>query len=653
MDKLHIDFETRSTVDIKKAGAFAYTAHSSTKVQCLAYAWNKDQTKIITLDDIKKYGLTDLYPYLSKVESGEAVLCAFNAFFERCIFRNIVARDMLLKGKYKNIWLPQYWQCTMAKAGVYGLTGSLDSVCSFLNIKDSKDKSGYRVMMKMCKPRSPRKNEDPGKIYWYEDREDYDLLYKYCKKDVDIERKIDNRLPDISEREQSIWIVDQKINDRGIPVDQRKILKAFNVLQDQQKWAENDIKRLTAFRVQSINQVAAIKKELQNQYGVEVESLNKQAVGELLKDNSIPEKAKEIIKLRADNGKSSTAKYAAFLNHETNGRIYGSYGFHLATTGRWGSRGIQVHNMPRGYADKESELAEFAFETDSWDLFFDESTPSFLSNIIRSMIVAPGEKKLMVADYSAIEARCLHWLAGDNITCEKFKSGADLYIEMAKDIYDKPDNISGDERFVGKQTILGCGYGMGVDRFKAQCSSYGLDIPYELAETCVGKYRKRFSKIPRFWYGLENAARNAMENKKKAYHCGKAVVKCIHQWLMIRTPSGKVLFYYLPEIDEENNIRFYGYNSQKRKVEKQYTYGGKLVENVTQSVARDILAETLLELDKAGFDVILHTHDEVGIESSNNDDYGLFMDIVSSCPEWALGCPVSAEGWIGKYYRKG
>ena len=638
MNKLHIDFETKSEVDIKKVGAYKYAAHPSTEILCTAYAMNDEPVQIIKYGDDFSGGFGKL---LTTVEAGTTKLCAFNAFFERNIFKHVLRLTELSK--------PEYWQCTMAKSSVCGLTGSLDTVCTLLGMEDHKDQAGKRIMMKMTKPRKPRKAELPCKdILWHETPEYFEALYRYCKQDVEVERGIDRRLPEISIAEQKIWQIDQRINDDGVAVDMPRVNKAIGLMEDAKRKADTKIKYMTEFRVEAITQVAKIKTEL-GRYGVYPESLDAAHIDELL-GLDIPEKAKDILILRKNNGKSSTAKYEAIKSREYKGRVHGLFAYHLATTGRWGSRGVQLHNLPRGTI-KDIDTARFAFTNDATWMY--PPISSLLSTLIRTMFVSPEGYNFCVADYAAIEARILNWLAGQHDVVKMFEDGVDVYINMAKIIYNT-DNIDKDKRFVGKQTELGSGYGMGVDRFKEQVAGYGVDLPKELCDRAIKAYRKSHPKVVKLWYATEHMIKNAIKNKGTVYHCNGIFAKYTKSFLKIKLLSGRFLYYFRPEIDGEKNIRFWGYNSQRHQVCKQYTYGAKMVENIVQAIARDILAYAMVQLEGTKYKTVLHVHDEIVSEVAEGEgDIDEYQKLVTSLPDWAKGCPITApDGWVGKYYKK-
>ncbi len=654
MNKLHIDFETRSELDIKKVGAYKYAKHPSTEILCMAYAYNNDGPVQIVRHSCQV--TADFQKYMGEVATGRTILTAFNAYFERCIFKFVVIKTSMLE----RLWMPEmakpkYWQCTMAKSSVCGLTGNLDTVCQLLGMKEHKDQAGRKIMMKMTKPRKPRKAEladlEPGQILWHETPEDFEALYNYCRTDVEVERGIDRRLPKISDSEQHLWQIDQRINDTGIAVDMPRVNKAIALMENAKRKADTKIKYMTEFRVGAITQVAKIKTEL-GRYGIYPDSLDANHIDELLKSD-ISEKAKDILLLRKNNGKSSTAKYEAIRAREIDGRVYGLFAFHLATTGRWGSMGIQLHNLPRGTIS-DIETARFAFDYDIEWLY--QPTSSLLSSLIRTMFIAPHGQEFVVADYTAIEAKVLNWLAKQTDFVKMYADGVDTYIHMAEIIYNTKD-IDFKKRWVGKQTELGAGFGMGPDKFCVQCASYPAayrqDVSIKLATKAIKAYRKSHKKVVKFWYATEAMVKNAIKNPGTVYHCNGIYAKYSKSFLKLKLLSGRLLYYFRPEIDENNSIRFWGYNSQTHQVCKQYTYGAKLVENITQATARDILAHALTTLEGTKYQVILHVHDEIVSEAAEGDgDIDEYCSMVASLPDWAQGCPTKAEGWIGKYYKK-
>lgn len=665
INKLHIDFESRSEVDLKLVGAYKYAQHPSTEILCMSYALNDEPVRCVEYEQ----SFRDLIPLFNDVRRGKIVMVAFNAFFERCMFKFKMRK--FFGSKYDELCNPKYWQCTMAKACVCGLTGSLDVVCQLLGMSEHKDKDGKRIMMKMTKPRKPRKAEKPdllpGQILWHETPEDFEKLYEYCNQDVNVERGIDKRLPRISDSEQVLWQIDQRINDTGIAVDMPRVNKAIRIMTDQKRKANTKIKYLTEFRVEKITQVAKIKTELVricedhrkkecvpfSTYVFPKEfSLDAQHLDDLLAKDTLPQLAKDILELRKNNGKSSTAKYEAIKNMELTGRIFGLFRFHHAAPGRWSSTGVQLHNLPRGNI-KDIDTARFAFDYEAFWMY--PPIANLLSCLIRSMMIADDGYDFIQADYSAIEARILNWLAGQHNIVQRFKDDEPVYCDMAGIIYNRhiTKEHDPDERFVGKQTELGCGYGMGATRFHAQCITYGHEIPMELAEKSVKAYRKSHPKVVKFWYATERMVRNAITNKGQVYHCNGIYAKFTKSFLKIKLLSGRLLYYYEPHFGSENDIRYWGYSSQTHHVCKQYSYGAKFVENIVQATARDILANALKTLEGSKYKAILHVHDEVvSLVKEGEGDIDEYCDLVTNLPAWASGCPTKAEGWIGKYYKK-
>jgi DNA polymerase len=528
-----------------------------------------------------------------------------------------------------------------------------------LKLDTIKDEEAKRVMMKLSKYRKSSKKDA-----WvvHEKQEDYDALYQYCIQDVLAERAIDKRLKDLNPKELSVWLYDQQINSHGIYIDRAAVMRALGHLENMQRMYQDSIGEITNYEVTKGTQVAQLRRWLETR-GVLTDSLDKASVLELLKDPDLPEDVKDVLTIRKETGKSSTAKYHAMLDALCDDdRIRDYLMYHGASTGRWSGRIVQFHNIPKGsIEDMDKAVAEIMTLTPE-DYFNTYQRPmDQLSGCLRGMLCAPPGKDLIFADYSAIEARVVMWLAGEEDGLEVFRSGGDIYKVMASDVYKVPvDNVTKDQRFMGKQAVLGLGYQMGANKFAATCESYGVSVPIEFAQTVVEIYRSKFWRIKKQWYLQEESAIRAVRNPGTIIKSDKVDWLCVDGFLWCRLPSGRKLAYYDPKVDyvikfgsERPELTHMGMNSMTRQWERQHTYGGKLVENISQGVARDIMAEAMLKLDAQGYQTVLTIHDEIVSEVKENfgsvDD---FCAIMSATPEWATGLPVAAEGWRGKRYKK-
>lgn len=657
MNSFYLDFETRSHLNIKNVGAYAYCAHPSTEVLCMGYAVNDGPVHMIEKDAIDSVGLLYIHEELDQVLEGKMVMKAFNAFFERCVWKFIVPRqNMFFKDdrRFSKIVNPKYWMCMQAKCAMHSLPLSLDKATKALELPVQKDMTGHRIMMKLARPK--KKNGEI--IGWNEKPEDFDALYSYCKDDIVTERLIDKKLPDLPKSEKIIWHIDQTINDRGLDVDMPTVRKAIRYNYKQQQAANDEMSRITDGMVGKTTSVKKIKEFLSSleTHGIKIESLTEQAVSNMLasSDFLLGSKAHRVLELRRDNSKSSIAKYQKMVDTQVDWKVHGTTRYHVAGTGRWGGALVQPHNFPRGTI-KDIDTARTFFKTapniDTLKVFYLDIS-ELLSSLLRSQIVPPPGCEFMTADYKSIEARVLSWLAGDRRMCDKFAAGDDVYVDMARIIYNCQE-IDDDQRFVGKQTVLGCGYGMGPPRFRDQCASYGVKISDELAKASVKAYRRRMKKVVRLWYSTEKIVKQALTQSGTVQNNGVIYAKFEGDFLRLRIPSGRILYYYHPTI-EGGDITYWHVNSQTKKWEQTRSWGGKFVENVDQAIARDILANALKNLWGTKYKVVLHVHDEiVAAVKRGQGDVQEFCDLLCDTPSWAKGCPVAAEGWTGEYYIKG
>ena len=621
-----VDFETKSEVDIKKCGGGAYCRHKSTEILCYCYA----------IDDgpVVRVAQSDVTPLLELKHSG-AVFIAHNAAFEAAIFDLYGIKDAK-------------FQCTMALGQSHGLPGSLDGMAKALQLGYQKDLNGTRLINKFCKPNKL------GEFYQMSESDMTDLL-DYCALDVEVERGIFNRLPPLSEYEQRVFDLTRKINERGIKIDVELATKAAALATSLTADANERLKELTGGKFYSLGQTVRLKNYLNEEYGLDLSGVGSDELEEKLPFTQ-DEDCQEIMKLRMDFGKSSSAKFdkaSMAVNEDDRVRQYLIY--HGASTGRWTSFTVQMHNLPRGTGIDPDICINLIKHGDPelFTLLYDDPIGA-ISTCIRGLFIAEEGKTFYVVDYASIEARVVAWLAGEKKLLNLFTEGADVYVEMAKKIFRKPSLTAKDkfERFLGKTTVLGCGYGMGPDKFYATCLGYGIEVTPELAEKAVLTYRQTNKQIVGFWYDLERAALATLRTGK-THKCGPVRFIRGREFLYCQLPSGRKLAYYKPMIDD-GQIVYFTQNSQTHTFQKTHTYGGKLCENVTQAVARDIMADAMLRLEEADFPVVLSVHDEVVVEYAKpqGPELNNIIMIMTTLPEWAKGCPIDAEGFVTERYRK-
>lgn len=643
---IHIDFESRSAVDIWEVGAWAYSCHPSTEILCLAYCVDDEDILYADKEMIGR-GHPSKLKYF--VEKGE-LFVAHNAFFEQCMWQNILVK----KYGWPRIPIKQ-WRCTMAKALASAYPQSLDNVGQALQSKYQKNKAGRAVMLKLCKPN--------GKGQWYEDPEDFEKLYQYCINDVAAEREIDKLLPDLIPREQMYWFLDQRINQRGISIDQTAVSKSLQFIEKYTRNLNEIVYATSGMQLDKVTRRQAVLDWCKS-LGVEVPGYTKADVKTVLEQDRLPEAVRTVLETKLELGKTSVAKYTALNNSVSgDGRIRDTLIYHGATTGRWTGKLFQLQNLPRGNV-KDVEAAIKMLKEDpleDFELFYPDVMGT-LSSCIRGMIIASEGCELYVGDYNAIEARVLFWLHGEAYGLKQYHEGTDIYVDMAKRIYNVT-TVTKSQRELGKRAVLGCGYGMGAVKFSQTCTAQGQAIPDELAKRAVDAYRNTYNSVVAGWYAQESAAINTLTTKQDSV-CGRIRWKMDPRGtLLCQLPSGRCLSYpraFLEYTDtpwgeRKLTVHYYAVDSKTKRWGIERTYGGKITENITQAIARDILANAMFKVEQGGYPVIFSVHDEIvcdvpqgkGIDSV--EDWGRLL---VELPKWASGCPIKAECWKGKRYRK-
>lgn len=639
---LFIDFETRSESDIKKVGAYKYASHSSTSILCLAYKINDKDTEIL-----KKDWDYNTIPYDLKKElhRGEYTV-AHNAFFEESIWNEILVKRYNWPRVVK-------WVCTQALGQYQNLPASLNAMGTALGLPIKKDMDGQRIMLKLCKPRKPSIN-NPNK--WFDGADDLKKLYEYCITDVDVTYRIYKELwPKMPRAEQAIWELNNKINLTGIPINSYLISNSIKFINQYELGLTDELMDITQGQITSTGQVARLIKFLKA-FKCTLSDLTKESVEHALLGDIHPT-ARRLLEIRQGLGGTATKKLDKFQQMGVDGRIYGTILYCGASTARFSGRGIQPQNMTKG---NESDIAIIndLINIGDYELFRRsyQDINKEISKCVRSMIQAPEGKEFLCLDFSAIEARVLAWQSGQENLLKQFRKNEDPYTAMASTIYrQSTDAIIKKQRGVGKAAILGLGYQMGHETFHATCLKNGIDIDKQFSTDVVRLYRERHPQIKQLWYDTEEAAKSAVLDPGSSHIVGKTKWVMRLNALHCVLPSGRSIIYNGPRLRVEQGkygLKRVLYFTNSKGLEEQ-TYGGKLVENTIQGIARDLLCVSMLKLNKIGYKIILHVHDEILCEVKEGEGSLEEMgDIMSIPPSWAKGLPLGAEGWRGKWYRK-
>ena len=663
MKLFFFDIETRSERDVTKCGAWAYAADPSTDILCIAYKFSHWPIELWLPPS----------PPVYQVEQEDTFFVAHNVEFEYCIWK------FILHPRYG--WPepppPERWIDSAAVARYYGYPGALEKASLAIGIGE-KDMGGKRVMMKLSRPR--RTSEANPDRFWTPETkpDDFDRLYDYCKLDVRQSFRIIKKLGVLPPSEQEIWEHNFHLSIRGVPVDKELARVVLDLKEIHVKRINAELSKLTRGEITTATQHARFAKALG------LPSVSRDIL-EGIKVNPIWEhmdgKKRRLIELRLEAGRTSTAKFETLLQQEINDRVHGQLIVNAAATGRYAGAGLQVHNMFRtkmklkDITNVIKTLKNKKISIEKKYVWLRENYSDIMavfSNLIRPAIRAPKGMALIPVDYAAVEARIVAWLCNDTELLNLFRAfdaghGVEPYCAMGKTIfgYDIDKDIHELERFLGKQTILGCGFGMGWRKFQITCEGYGVKIEDELAEKAVNAYRKRFKKIKKSWYDIGDAVIRVIKYSVKVdiCRCTWEIIDKPVRALRITLPSGKMLHFINPTVapgpapwnDKQiiDKIYYYGIgkNHQWCKIE---THGASLLETITQATAAELLKETLLRLQAINMPVIFHVHDEpvVCVARSKAERALVKVKHIMEHPGGWCDAPIKAEGQIIKRYRK-
>ncbi|WP_026318133.1 DNA polymerase [Algicola sagamiensis] len=633
MQTVSLDFETYSEFDLKSGGVWGYSKHESTALLCMAYAYGDEEPQLWLPGEALPEFVRNPTQFM---------LCAWNSFFEWCLWHHTMGWP---EAPIAN------WTDTAAHAAALALPRSLEGCGKAIGLPSDqqKDKQGKRLIQMLCKPFRGKRIQDPDMLR---------SLYDYCKQDVVAERAIGKLLRPLSAKERQVWELDQKINIRGMCVDMEAVGHARAMMKPVKETLNDEVKQLTNGELQNVSQIGDVKQYIR-ELGYPLEAFNKEYLAQVMKDPKLPELARRLIEIRQQTGKTSLAKYTTLEKVVSDGRAHGLLAYHGASTGRWSGRLFQPHNLPRSsFKGTDTCIALFQYrDPELLQILYAEPLEA-LSSCIRGMLTASEGKRLLVVDYAAIEARVLPWLAGQDDILDVFRGHGKIYEYTATQIYNIPlEQVTSEQRFIGKIATLALGYQGGSKAFLAMAMSYDVDIPEALAERVKNDWRQSNKRIVSYWYNIERAAIKAVAEPGLTFQVRNVAFHKIGSFLMCRLPSGRTLSYYAPSLKEGKfgapQIHFWGVHSESKKWMELNTYGGKLVENIAQAVARDLMADAMLRLEKAGYEIILTVHDEIIGEA--DIDFGSlneFESLMCQTPDWADGLPIAVEGFEALRYRK-
>lgn len=684
MHTLYLDLETYSEVPIS-AGTHAYAEQA----EILLLAWALDDGPVSVWDAAS--GDKPGRELQQLLRDGDVRICAHNSHFDRTILRRCVPE-----------WAADaaHWDDTMAQALMHGLPGSLGQLCEVLRVPTdkAKDKEGKRLIQLFCKPQP--KGRKIRRATRETHSKDWARFVEYAALDIEAMREVHKFMPSWNyRRELPLWQLDQRINDRGVCIDLELVRAAIAAVDAAQTELAERTQVLTEGAVQAATQRDAMLTHLLEAYDIQLPDMQGSTLEKLL-DSDLPGEVLELLRIRLQACTTSTSKYKTLLRAtSSDGRLRNTLQFCGASrTGRWAGRLFQPQNLPRPSMSAEDvEEGIRALKSGAADLLYD-NVMSLTSNAIRGCIVAPPGRKLVVADLSAIEGRTLAWLAGEQWKLDAYRAGQDMYkLTYARSFGVPVESVTKEQRQIGKVQDLFLGYQGGVGAFVTGAATYGIDLeamaeriwhtlPDELTENAAATlewvrkqgrptfglsdrawkacdalkqgWRGDNPKTTSLWTNLQYAVTEVLSGSDPQHVSGSNLCRLTvakqGAWLVIRLPSGRFLSYPGAALQDKGVISYMGVNQYSRKWGRLTTYGGKLAENITQAVARDILASSMPAIEAAGYQIVLTVHDEIISEAPDTADYtdAALSALMSTPPEWATGLPLAAAGFEAYRYRK-
>ena len=659
-----IDIETYCEADIKKCGLYRYTSDPSFEILLIAWATDEGsgfgETKLVDLASGESFP----QELLDDFKDSNVTLIAHNAAFERVSFSRYLQQhypgQYLKPGTFLS---PDKWICTMVMAASLTLPMALKDVGEVLRTTQQKDEEGKQLIKLFSMPCRPtKKNGGRTRNLPHHLPEEWAKFKYYCIQDVNTEVDIYKRLKrfPMPDREWHHYRVNERINDRGVKIDTELVQQAITcdlLLSDAMSKKAYELTGL-----ENPNSVSQLKTWL-DERGISMDTLGKKNVTEMIGEldkNGVDAEAMDMLKLRLQMAKSSVKKYQAAERCVCpDGRARGLFQFYGASrTGRYAGRNIQLQNLPQNHIstlDQARELVKMGC-FDMLESIYG-NTPDVLSQLIRTMLIPKDGCEFIVADFSAIEARVLAWEAGEQWVLDAFQNGEDLYCATASQMFHVPvvkHGINGDLRQKGKIATLACGYG-GSSGALISMGALQMGLHEEELPEIIDSWREANPKIVQYWWDVEKAAMKTFKTGERQ-DIGRISFVFYSGTLWMVLPSGRKLAYLKPREQPNRFGRMsltYEGVGQNHKWARQETYSGRLVENATQAIARDILAEAMARIEAKGLDIVAHVHDEVIIEAPK-DKYTVdeICQLMAANPDWCDGLPLAAAGYKGNYYFK-
>ena len=650
---MHLDFETYCDLNLLIVGLHRYMEHPSFELLCYAYDLNKD-------GNIKTVGWKEEDPkeFIDALKDDSVIIKAYNAQFERKVILYHFGLDLP----------PSRFICSQALACTNSYPAKLEDVGNILLPQDKqKLKRGRELINLFCKPRKPTKADSRTRIYPTDEPKQFLEFIDYCRQDVVAESAIVDLLPrpHLQSKEQEIWEHTVIQNDRGLPIDIEMVDQVVDVLEE---WKEKVTKKLCKYTNNEITtggQIQRIKVWCER-YNYPMPIFDQEHMAKALKDPKLPNEVKKIIKFRQALGKTSTAKFVKLQEMLCEDQtVKGNLFYYGTITGRYGGRGFQMQNLPRAKTKDPLALRKAFMERK-----VEGNVAEHASKLIRPSIFAPEGFMVCAADYSSLENRGLHWVAGDEDTLEEFRQGKDQYITFAAARYGRPYEeilegyLSGDEfydtlRFRGKVAVLGLGYKMWIDTYIATADGWGLKLTREEAESDIYFYRNKYPLVKRLWYKLYKAARICVETNQPTKY-NNIRFRIIQGRLYMILPSGRPIVYNSPLVEEvpyfgktKLAITFMGKNPYSSKWQRLQITEGRLTENAIQGLGREVQTHGALEAEYIGYPIVGSVHDEnIAIIPEGFGSVEEFCKLNCKMGDWAKGLPLKATGYIEKRYKK-
>lgn len=648
MRELSIDIETFSSVSLRDCGVYAYASSPDFEILLFGYAFDDDPVTVIDLTSGEKLP-TEV---LDALNDPSIIKTAFNASFERTCLTKYLGYRME----------PKQWVCTSVMARELGLPGSLEDAGAAIGLPEDKQKSKtgkalirfFSIPCKATKSNGGRTRNMPS-----DDPERWALYIEYNRQDVVTEREIKRRLLKfpVIPSEHDLWVIDQNINDRGVGVDLVLAENAVKIDREIKARLFDTAKDLTG--LDNPKSTAQLKAWIEDVSGYQAESLNKKSISSV-RAGAASDEVNQMLDIRASLSKTSTEKYNAMLRTACpDSRIRGLTQFCGASrTGRWAGRLVQMQNLPQNKVpDEELDAARCLVrdgDLQTLEMLF-EDPASILSQLIRTAFVPKPGHRFIVADFSAIEARVLAWLADEDWRLQTFAEGGDIYCASASQMFKVPvvkHGVNGHLRQKGKIAELALGYGGAVGAMRAM-GALEMGMTEEELAPIVKSWRAANKQVTKLWWDVDAAVRRCIQTQAPVDLPHGMRLRKQGPMMRLRLPNGRELSYIKPRIDHEDNITYEGVEQKTGRWGRIESYGPKFVENIVQATARDCLAEAMFRLEANGFPIVFHVHDEVICEVpigvSSAEELGLMM---GSAIPWADGLPLRADAYECSYYKK-